>query len=235
MSKGHNGYLEVGTVSIGNKPAGTDTFVELLSQIVDERPETKDRLALAGPNDILHILMPSNFWELLLPWAKAVGFGAAGFVGNHFVHKFIDSKTDKKIDQTNGKIDDLTAQVEALQKSIRELESYDQTSQLDFRFGLKSTVNAEQDITRPIAGIQVSKDDPTSAADAVLALSMIGPEVETEIEKFLSGTTDSSEKRLISGFITIDQSGRVSAKLHRYSSQLGGLEPIELSFDPAKY
>lgn len=172
-------YLDVGTVS--DLPASLEQSLNELGAELGLTPSFKRRMGLAGPNDILHVIMSAELWGFSVPWAaKSLVQGGLAFVGGQVAARLVTSKTDRKVDALSEKMDRLLEQVEQTKTAWG--------SPWELYFGLQGS---KVERSRAIIGAPVGGRD--EAAKAIIALSCLGPAVEDVVSKFFEKYPPSNE------------------------------------------
>jgi len=201
-------YLEVGTVS--DVPQSLQQSLTDLGAELGLRPTFKRRIALAGPNDILDVIMSAELWRLAVPWAvKSLVQGGLAFLGGQVAARLVTSRTDRKIDALTEKMDKLLEQVEQTGTAWG--------AGWELYFGLQGS-----NIERSRAVIAAPAAARNEAAKAVIALAAIGPTVEKIVSDFLGKYPpgeDGLERACVYGCPSLHDDGSASVALslqHRF-------------------
>lgn len=193
-------YIEVGTVS--PVPDDLRQALDSLSEELGGAITYGNRTGLAGPNDILHLVMSAEYWAALLPWAlEALGRGALGFVGGLLVAKTIKTKQQKQLEQ-------LQLDVDRILEKVQETKT-DWGADWELFFGIKGARHPE---SRAIVGNQVSSKQ--EAANAIIKLALLGDKIEDLIDRhFGEDPEDTAYGTHVVGSPEICEDGSIQVKL----------------------
>ena len=195
-------YLDIGAVS--DLPEALAQCFMDLGAAFDQTPLFKRRKGLAGPNDILDVIMSADLWGLSVPWAmKTLAQGGIAFLGGQIAAKFVTSKTDKKIAEISDKLDRLMEQVDQNRTAWG--------AQWELSFGLRGSriEQSRATIATPIR----SREE---AAQAVIMLALLGDEVERIVNIFWESNPPKEgeiDKAFATGVPTFSRDGSVSVIL----------------------
>lgn len=161
----------------------------------------KQRVPLAGPNDILETVMSFQLWGLTVPWAlKNVAGGVLAAIGAQVVNRFIPNATQKQLNEIGSKLDKIITDAEQQRTGWN--------ARWDLRFGLSGS---DIDNTRCIVGGSVGNS--SEAAQIAIMLALIGEEVDRITTGFLATVKTANWGTGVQGMPELGADGTIAVKL----------------------
>ena len=204
--------------SVSELPIELENDIKELAQAIGATPVRRRYRALAGPNDLLDIVMSYHLWVAAIPWAlEKVSGGVLSAMGAKLFQKAFPSDDGNRVNAISEKLDRLIA--------ATEFGKTEWNRPVELKFGLPGSNIAESR-----SNVGGNAQTHAEAAQMALMLALIGEEVDRITTAFIATVKTTGWGTGVQGTPQLGHDGTITVKL--WMQDGGDVQQLELIRHP---